>query len=213
MLMIEVAATTSLPQTSAHTQAPTHTNTHTHLQGLLLLPVAACMCSPLAWSLCLSPSRHVTAPLPSLFLSPPFLSPCNLTLSTLVSCLLANTDCSRPGTRFSCLNLPSSLLYLLRVSQHPLLIHSLTPSLTHSHVFLLPHALLFLVWFLRTCMFLENTPPSCSFCCLFSNLRPFSSFQPQIDFFSCSCFLLLSLWQALAAESLHITLISEKNRH
>lgn len=52
MLMIEVAATTSLPQTSAHTP----TQTHTHLQGLsLLLPVGACMCSPLARSLCLSP--------------------------------------------------------------------------------------------------------------------------------------------------------------
>lgn len=52
MLMIEVAATTSLPSDIC---THTHTNAHTHLQRtLLLLPVAACMCSPLTRALFIS---------------------------------------------------------------------------------------------------------------------------------------------------------------
>lgn len=42
----------------------------------------------------------------------PFLSPCNFTLSTLVSCLFANTDCSRPGLDFPVLTSPLLYLYL-----------------------------------------------------------------------------------------------------
>lgn len=49
-------------------------------------------------------SCHGSSPF-SLSVSP-FLSPCNLTRSTLVSCLLANTDCSRPGLDFPVLSSP-----------------------------------------------------------------------------------------------------------
>lgn len=40
------------------------------------------------------------------FCLPPFLPPCNLTPSTLVSCLLANRDCSRLGLDFPVLTSP-----------------------------------------------------------------------------------------------------------
>lgn len=121
------------------------------------------------------PSCHGSTPF-SLSVSP-FLSPCNLTLSTLVSCLFANTDCSRPGLDFPVLTSP--LLYLIfqcisTPTPHPL---------THSCVFVLPRTLPIFVWFLRTCVFLENIPPSCSFgCCLFLNLRLFFLF-PTSDWF------------------------------
>lgn len=119
--MIEVAATTSLPQTSAHT--PTRTHTHTHLQGLScyflwlrarIHPLLDCT---------VSPSRRATAPLPSLLLSPPSLSPCNSTLSTLISRLLANRDCSRPGLDFPVLTSPLLCFIFQSISTptpHPL---------------------------------------------------------------------------------------------
>ena len=147
------------------------------------------MCSPPARLLFISqPSCHGSSPSP-LSVSP-FPSPCNLTLSTLVSCLVANTDCSRLGLDFPVLASPL-LRFIFQSISTP------TPySLTHSHVFLLPHTLPIFVWFLRTCVFLANTPPLCSFYrCLFSNLRLFSSFQPQIDFLSCYCSFCLSTWQ------------------
>lgn len=191
--MIEVAATTSLPQTSAHTPART----------LLLLPVAACMCSPLARSHCISQSScDCSSPFSSAV--SPFLSPCNLTLSTLVSRLLGKQRLLAAGTRFSCLNLPSSVFYL---SEY-LNTHS---SSTHSHVFLLPHNLLFRVWFLRTYVFLENIPPSCSFllsllksrtCFPLSNLRLISFPAPAS----------LSSFHSGKQVAMHITASSEKNK-
>lgn len=119
------------PQTSAHTRK------RIHLQGLGdFLWLRACV--HLLLYRCLPPSLHVMAPLPSLFLSPPppsspstflpstFLpsTPCNLTLSTLVSCLFANTDCSRLGLDFPVLT--SSLLYLSEyLNTHSPFTHSL----------------------------------------------------------------------------------------
>lgn len=171
ILMIAAAATTSLPQTSADTPART----------LLLLPVAACMCSPLARSRCISQSScDCSSPFSSAV--SPFPSPCNWTLSTLVSHLLADKDCQQPGLDFPILKTLRRGGYL---SEY-LNTHS---SSTHSHVCLLPHTLLFLMWFLRTCVFLENIPPSCSFYCLFANLIPVFLF-PTSDWF---LFLLLSL--------------------
>lgn len=73
-------------------------------------------------------SFSVSPPLPppSTFLPSTFLpsTPCNLTLSTLVSCLFANTDCSRLGLDFPVLT--SSLLYLSEyLNTHSPFTHSL----------------------------------------------------------------------------------------
>lgn len=116
---------------ACHHISPSDICTHTHLQGLCyFLWLRACVHLLLVFSL-LSPNRHVTSLLPPLLPSSPFLSPCNFTLSTLVSCLLANTDCLRPGLDFPVFTSP--LLCFIFQSISTPTPHSLT------HMFPLPH--------------------------------------------------------------------------
>lgn len=181
------------------THTPTHTHAHTHLQGFLLLPVFVCMCSPLA--LFISQSSCHCSYSPFSFSVSPFLSPCNSTLSPLVSCHLANTDCSRSGLDFPVLTSSLVCFLSLSISLHPLPIHSLS-------CVLLPHTLLFLVWFLRTCVFLENIPPSCSLLSLLKS-RTFFLFQTS-DLFLFLLLLSPNFTVTNMEDILHITLVSEK---
>lgn len=119
------------PQTSAHTRK------RIHLQGLgdflwlracvhLLLYRSVYLPVFMSWLLsllffCPPPPSSPSTFLPSTFLPS---TPCNLTLSTLVSCLFANTDCSRLGLDFPVLT--SSLLYLSEyLNTHSPFTHSL----------------------------------------------------------------------------------------
>lgn len=94
-LMTEATATTSLPPTSAHTP----TQALTHLQGLSCYFLWLRACSPLARSYCFYQFSFDCSSAFSSSVSP-YLSPCNSTLSALVSRLLADGDCSRPGLDF-----------------------------------------------------------------------------------------------------------------
>lgn len=99
--------------------------THRHLQGLFCYFLWLRACVHLMLDRAIPPSRHATALLPSLLLPPPYFSPCNLTLSALVSRLHTNRDCSRPGLDFPVLTSP----LLCFICQEYLHTHS---SSTHS---------------------------------------------------------------------------------
>lgn len=81
--------------------APSDICTHTHTPARTL--ATSCGCVHVFTSCSITLFLPVVVQLllsPSLPLSPPFLYPCNSTLPTLVSRLLANTDCLRPGLDF-----------------------------------------------------------------------------------------------------------------